>query len=1053
MRGLPSRYLLRIATVSVVIMLAVLLPRPAVAQLWPLRLPIYADAAQTAELQNPPALTTLEPGKPVERELKGDQTHSYQINLAEGQYASVIVEQRGIDVIVKCFGPDGKVIAEIDLENRLNGEERAELAAKTTGVYRFDIEPKYKMLAGGRYEIRLGEVRAATENDRALQEARELYTKAYYAIVGGKYDEAQSMLEKALEIREKIIGPDHPDIAFTLTLEANIAYYKGDLAKAETFFERAIAMLETTLGMECPQVATRLNNLASVYLTKGDFNKSELLHRRALQIREQTLPPDHPDIAQSLNNLANVYSDRGDFESADRLYRRAIAINEKILGPDHINLSYPLQNLAQNLMDQRELDQAEPLFQRALAIREKNLGRDHPYVAIVVHNLGELYKDKGDYAKAEELFKRSIEIREKKFGPEHPEISHSLDGLGDVYFFQGWYQKAESFYQHALKIEEAAWGSEHFETLKTANKLARLYMATGDLAQAVAFQTRAISGTEHNIDLNLAIGSERQKHAYLVSLPEQLNQAISLHVRFATDDPAARELAATTILRHKGRVLDAVSGSLEALRQHSSSDDRKLLDELGGTTAQLAKLALNGAGKLSPAEYNKQLASLEEQKEKLEAAISERSAEFRAQAQPVTLSAIRAAIPPDAALIEFAAYSAVNAKPEAKEHSENRYVAYVLHQKGELAWKELGPAQGIDAAVAAFREGLKDPHRRNVKQLARALDARLMQPLRGLLGDAKQLLISPDGELNLIPFEALVDEHDHYLVQRYSISYLTTGRDLLRMQVARASQGKPVIVANPSFGEPQAVEIASIRPPKVHPESHILQRRSITTAPDLSSVYFAPLAGTAQEAQTIKSLFPDANVLTGTNASKMALKQVNAPGILHIATHGFFLTGVSDKSSAGGTRAINAKVKIENPLLRSGLALAGANLSKDNTDNGILTALEASSLNLWGTKLVTLSACDTGVGEVKNGEGVYGLRRAFILAGTETLVMSLWPVSDYVTREMMTTYYTGLKNGLGRGEALRQAELSMLKRKGREHPFYWASFIQAGEWGNLEGKR
>jgi CHAT domain-containing protein len=154
-----------------------------------------------------------------------------------------------------------------------------------------------------------------------------------------------------------------------------------------------------------------------------------------------------------------------------------------------------------------------------------------------------------------------------------------------------------------------------------------------------------------------------------------------------------------------------------------------------------------------------------------------------------------------------------------------------------------------------------------------------------------------------------------------------------------------------------------------------------------------------------------------------------------------------------GTRAISAKVKIENPLLRSGLALAGANLHKDTGEDGILTALEASGLNLWGTKLVVLSACDTGVGEVKNGEGVYGLRRAFLLAGTETLVMSLWPVSDYLTREMMSNYYKGLKQEAGRGAALRQAQRDMLKRKDRQHPFYWASFIQSGEWANLDGKR
>ncbi|HKD44342.1 MAG TPA: CHAT domain-containing protein, partial [Candidatus Angelobacter sp.] len=152
-------------------------------------------------------------------------------------------------------------------------------------------------------------------------------------------------------------------------------------------------------------------------------------------------------------------------------------------------------------------------------------------------------------------------------------------------------------------------------------------------------------------------------------------------------------------------------------------------------------------------------------------------------------------------------------------------------------------------------------------------------------------------------------------------------------------------------------------------------------------------------------------------------------------------------------RGVHAGVKVENPLLRSGLALAGANLDTGAQNGGILTALEASSLDLWGTKLVTLSACDTGLGDVKNGEGVYGLRRAFFLAGSETLLMSLWPVSDRATRDMMTAYYTGLKKGLGRGEALRQAELGMLKRKGRQHPFYWASFIQSGEWANLDGQR
>jgi CHAT domain-containing protein len=275
------------------------------------------------------------------------------------------------------------------------------------------------------------------------------------------------------------------------------------------------------------------------------------------------------------------------------------------------------------------------------------------------------------------------------------------------------------------------------------------------------------------------------------------------------------------------------------------------------------------------------------------------------------------------------------------------------------------------------------------------------------------------------------------------------------MQVARSSRTEPVVIANPSFGNPETTPVATLKPATATTTSRNLD------GDDPDNIYFAPLAGTALEARELKSLFPDARILTGPQASKAELERVDAPAILHIATHGFFLENAADEkfnksphqSGGAATRGMHAGLNTDNPLLRSGLALAGANLDKTGIEDGILTALEASNLNLWGTKLVTLSACDTGVGEVKNGEGVYGLRRAFVIAGAETVVMSLWPVSDYVTRELMTSYYRGLKAGLGRGDALREAQLAMLNRKGHEHPFYWASFIQVGEWANLEGKR
>ena len=340
-----------------------------------------------------------------------------------------------------------------------------------------------------------------------------------------------------------------------------------------------------------------------------------------------------------------------------------------------------------------------------------------------------------------------------------------------------------------------------------------------------------------------------------------------------------------------------------------------------------------------------------------------------------------------------------------------------------------------------------------------------MRPVRGLLGDATHLLVSPDGELNLIPLEALVDEHEQgrYLIERYSITYLTSGRDLLRMQTAHESRSlavaNPLVVANPSFGEPDPEQIASAA---ARPAGLRSKPQKTTIGRSLSEVYFAPLSGTEGEAITIKKTFPEASLLTAERATEAALKQATAPRLLHIATHGFFLA--EPPAFAGGdrvsiptvregsvTRSAIANARTENPLLRSGLALAHANRRSSTGDDGVLTALEASGLNLWGTKLVVLSACDTGLGEVRNGEGIYGLRRAFVLAGAESLVMSLWSVSDYPTKKLMTEYYQNLKQGMGRGSALRQAQLKMVKEN--LHPFYWANFIQSGEWADLNGKR
>jgi CHAT domain-containing protein/Tfp pilus assembly protein PilF len=1001
---------------------------------------------------------TLEPGKPVERTLSGAQTHSYRVVLTQGQYATVIVEQKGVDVAVRVPDAADKLLLLVDSETRPQGEERVPLLADADTAYQLNVKAVYPRMANGAYEIRLTDVRPATDRDRAVFAARKAMTDAMVLSDAGKYDEAIKFGQQALELAEKGSGPDDVYVAEVCERLGLIQRNKGDHADAERNLMRAITIDEQKLGKDNPQTAYAKNALGLVYRSTQDDVKAEKYLQQGLEAMDKSLGTEHPAAALILMNIAGLQERRGDHQPAIAELQRAVAIAEKYLEPDDfLNIALP-HNLGDTYLNAGDYDRAEALTERALKAAEKKYGPDHPNITNSLQNLGSIARYRKQYARALELLWRAEKIREKSLGPRHQRTLSLLINIGNVYKDQGDYAKALEQYHQALDALEVTAGPYHDYTLMALANLATVYSLQNDTARALEYQARVDQVVEKQVELNLAVGSERHMLAYSDWLSDRTDRTITLNVQKLPDNRVAREMAALAVLQRKGRVLDASSETIAALHQRLKSDDQKLLDQLTNTDSELARVALVGPAKSSMEEYKKKLSALEEQREELEAEVSRNTAGYFERTTPVTLEAVRAAIPPNAVLIEFSVYHPFH--PEAADGSderygEPRYVAYVIPNQGEIQGKDLGPIQDIDKTLATLRLALRDPERKDIKQLARAADEKTFQPLRPLLGNATRLLVSPDGDLSLVPIEAFNDEKGHYLVERYSVTYLTSGRDLLRLQASRLSKSGPMIVADPVFGEPATIEVAGVLRHNVSIPANGGQRRSVTTAGTLSGVYFAPLAGTAQEAHSIKALFPNARVVTGTQATTTVLKQVDAPQILHIATHGFFLQDPAHDSKETETKGANSNPDlIENPLLRSGLALAGANLNKTaKTDAGILTALEASNLNLWGTKLVTLSACDTGVGEVKTGEGIYGLRRAFFRAGTETLVMSLWPVSDSVTRQMMTAYYTGLKHGLGRGEALHQAELAMLRRKGHDHPFYWASFIQSGEWANLDGKK
>jgi tetratricopeptide (TPR) repeat protein len=443
---------------------------------------------------------------------------------------------------------------------------------------------------------------------------------------------------------------------------------------------------------------------------------------------------------------------------------------------------------------------ALPVAQQVLALVEQALGPAHPDVADSLNTLAQLYRLQGQYAQAEPLYRRALAIQEQALGPSHPDVARSLNNLALLYLYQGQYAQVEPLLQRARTIQEQALGPSHPDVARSLSNLAVLAWAQGDIDRALPLLTRSSAISDHTLTLMLTLGTEAQKLASAMLLSADTSAVVSFHTQVAPHDPQALRLALTTILRRKGRVLEAMSETLTTLRHQVQSADQQLLAQWATVRGALATLMWRGLGAQSPEAYRTELARLEAQGQQLEAQLSAQGAAFRAQTQPPTLEQVQAALPADTVLVELAVYTPYT---PPQQWAPPRYVAYVLPPRGEPIWAELGEAATIDQAVAQFRSALSNPRHCCVQEAARALDTLVMQPLRPLLGAARHLLLSPDGALQLVPFGALVDETQHYLLERVTVSYLTTGRDLLRPASPRPTPQPPLVVGNPDFTPPR----------------------------------------------------------------------------------------------------------------------------------------------------------------------------------------------------------------------------------------------------------
>ena len=933
----------------------------------------------------------------------------------------------------------------------------------------------------------------------------------------GDYDKAAPLLQRTLSIDENVLGPEHPSVAADLNNLACLYHSSGDYEKAKSLFQRALAINKKAFGPEHPSVAISLDNLAGLYSSLGDYAGARQLCQRALTIREKVFGQEHPDVAVSLNNLAELYKTSGDYAKAELCYPKALAINEKVFGPEHPTVAISLDNLAGLYQTLGDYPRAMRLYQRALAIREKALGSEHPDVATSLNHLAGLYENLGDYSKEEPLLERALAIREKALGSEHPDVAHSLHTLALLYYFSGDYSRAKPLNQRALAIRKKVLGPEHPDVANSQNSLASLYYSLGDYAKAQLFFVRAlyinekVFGSEHpdvaNSMNNLAMlcaavdefqtahdyfkcaqtideklihqvvgfTSESQKIKFLSTRKWPLYAFLSLVNNYLSRNPSARVDALNVWLKRKGVILEAQKRFQEALIYSDDSRVIKTFQELSMVRVQLSNLTFRGPGRKGIAVHKSKIAGLEKQKEILEARLAKLSRAFATRKQIVKADSkkVAEALPKKTVLIEFARIGRTinfTAKGKPDRWLPDSYLAFILHAgRGDsVEIINLGSADRIDKAVAIFKKEMG--HIKNVQsQKAIAASVNLcnliFEPLRKGLGKAKELFISPDGNLNLIPFEVLQQTPGgNFLIEDYTFNYLAAGRDVIGFGQNKEKGSKALFMGDPDFDLEKEQKNSILKKLALTgEEDDRITKRSLYNL----TLNFKRLPGTREEVEKIAILYGKrkADVYTDREALEEVLWRTDVPTVLHLATHAFFLNDIDlsalvDERARGihviplSSKQTGRTVKIENPLLRSGIVLAGANnaLKPGNTErgDGIVTAEEILSLKLRGTDLVVLSACNTGLGEVKAGEGVYGLRRAFLQAGTRSLVMSMWQVPDQETKELMVEFYKNIRSGkMNRCQALRQAALKQMKivkeRYGKANPFFWGAFVFMGE--------
>lgn len=879
--------------------------------------------------------------------------------------------------------------------------------------------------------------------------------------------EAENAYQRALRFVEEQRGPNHLDVAVILHELGGFYHSTGQTQRATPLVRRAVQIREAHLPPDHLQLAESLNHLAVVLSATRESKESIALLERVLKIREAGLPENHPDLAQSLGNLAMAYANQrteGDRTRAITLQRRALKIEEDNYGPEHLRVASQARNLA-SLLDEdlAQRADAEPLFRRALGIVESAVGNEDPQVADYLAPLADVCRREGQLAEAAALNERCLKLRASRLPPWHPDIVSRLTSLSQIYV-------AEKSWDQAI---------EAFDRLHRSQRL--------------------------HLGFNLPAMSPPQQLAYLQQTHESCFHASLSLLSLLPRDENLMVRSAEWVLNGKSIAHQVRTEEILLARDSGDPQAPQIARQLLEVRAQLAALTAQqfATGFQTPADPQLTL-ELERQQTDLAARLDVGVGRLKRVDPWIDLAKVRQRIPEDAVLVELVDFDlwdfetggwrAVPRDEQRRQRlpemarSLSRLGAWIIPPaaRGAVRFVDLGDSDELRKSVAEYQRQMQSALRQiqideadaesDIRRPLQAIADQALAPLEQHLGGFKRWLISPDEMLWNVPFAALPLRDGSYALEKHSISYLVSGRDLLANPAAISSPAKPgkanrgaaLIIGDPDF-DLNATKTNRIVQQLI-PQDRLRVRGSSSADTERVGRDWNRLPGTEDEIQGI--LAPVAaftrvepEVRTESQALESFVKAADRPQVLVLATHGFLLRASAPLPPPSEVMISLRKFRytigdlapvefVGDPLVRCGLVFAGANQrDKENSptaDDGVLTGLEVLGCDLRGTKLVVLSACETGLGDVNAGEGVSGLRQAFQLAGAESVVASLWKVSDYESVSLMTKFWENLAAGQGRADALRNAQLAFVKehraKEQAAHPFFWAAFTLTGNW-------